>query len=266
MDLLIVVITYEAASFVEGLLDRVPATVAGVPATILVADDHSNDGTDELVGRWAARHPERDVRTIRHERNLGYGGNQAACYAWAAREGFDAVVLLHGDAQYQPEMIEHLVRPILDGSARAAFGSRMIEPGGARRGGMPIVRWMGNRALTVACNRLSGEHFSEWFSGFRAYRVDALVAVEVDDLPRDFSFDVALMQRLLLAGVEIREISIPTRYGDEVSRVPLVRFGLQVVASAVRHRRAHRHRHAAATRPMDAASDRRAGLRGRWST
>ena len=74
---------------------------------------------------------------IRHTKNLGYGGNQKAGYRYFMEKGFDAVVLLHGDGQYAPEVLHHLYGPIVAGKADAVFGSRMMpDYGGPLRGGM----------------------------------------------------------------------------------------------------------------------------------
>ena len=90
---------------------------------------------------------------IRHDRNLGYGGNQKSGYRWAIDHGLDIVVLLHGDGQYAPEVIEDIVAPLIDGHADAVFGSRMLTRGAARAGGMPLYKFAGNRILTVRRER-----------------------------------------------------------------------------------------------------------------
>ena len=175
-----VVVAYEAESTIIDLLDRLPATVVGVPTELVVFDDHSSDATPELAAKWIAASDLPDAEVVVTPRNLGYGGNQKAAYRWAIDRGFEIVVLLHGDGQYPPERIDDLVSTLLDG-AGAAFGSRMILRGGARRGRMPLVRRIGNRVLTVALNRLGRSAYTEWFSGFRAYRTDALAAAGFDE-------------------------------------------------------------------------------------
>lgn len=235
VQLLVVVVAYEAAAFIERLLDRIPDEVAGLVPTVLVADDASTDDTVDRAEAWAAAHPDRRVVVLRRPTNLGYGGNQRACYAWAATEGYDLVALVHGDEQYPPERLGLLVEPLMAAEGRAVFGSRMIEPGAARRGGMPLDRYLGNRVLSWWLNRCNGTDLSEWFSGFRAYRVDTLQEAALDDLPPGFDFDTAIMMRLLSQGVEILEVPMPTRYADEISRVPLVRTGVAALRGGIRN-------------------------------
>ena len=89
------------------------------------------------------------LHVLKNERNLGYGGNQKAGYRYFIEQGFDVVVLLHGDAQYAPELLSHLYAPIVRGEADAVFGSRMMKDfGGPLKGGMPFYKYVGNRLLT----------------------------------------------------------------------------------------------------------------------
>src|SRR5258708_7533273 len=84
-----------------------------------------------------------------------------------------SVVLLHGDGQYAPEHLPKMVAPLLAGECDAVLGSRMMEQGAARRGGMPLYKFAGNRVLTTVQNAVVGTNLSEWHSGYRAYSVAA---------------------------------------------------------------------------------------------
>jgi len=242
MLIAITVITYEAADSIEDVLDRIPVRVAGEAPLILVSDDASSDNTRDLVEKWAEGNPSVALEVVRQDVNLGYGGNQKAAYRWATEHGADIAILVHGDGQYPPELCEELARPIIDGTADAVHGSRMILPGGARKGRMPLDRFMGNKALSKGLNLLSGAELTEWFSGYNAYRLSTLSSLDLHSLPDGFDFDAAISLRLLEHGATIAEVAIPTRYGDEVSRVPLLRTGMATIGHAIRHWRSRRAR------------------------
>lgn len=233
MDTAILIIAYEAAATIEKLLDRVPTEVAGKPPFLLISDDASTDDTSEVARQWLATHPQVRAKVVHQPTNLGYGGNQKFCFQWAVDEGFDVGVLLHGDEQYPPEMIDELVRPIVTGEADAVYGSRMMTEGGARDGGMPMDRYVGNRVLSRVFNWFVGTDFTEWFSGFRAYSTDLLASSDLHALPQGFDFDVAITIEAVASGRDVIEIPIPTHYGDELSRVPLLRTGLVDLSHAV---------------------------------
>ena len=230
----VLVVAYENEAFISRLLDRIPEVIAGTKPSILVSDDASTDRTYALAEGWAIENGRRAIQVVRRTTNGGYGSNQKSGFAWAARECADVVVLLHGDEQYPPEMIEDLVQPIVRNEADAVFGSRMLIPGSARKGGMPLVRFVGNKTLSRLLNVSSGAHLSEWFSGFRAYRLSVLSAISLDDLSDGFDFDTAIFLRLLNGEYRIREVPIPTHYGAELSRVPLLKTGLATMSHAGR--------------------------------
>jgi glycosyltransferase involved in cell wall biosynthesis len=232
----IVVIAYEASSTITEVLDRIPTLVAGRAPAVLVSDDASTDTTAQVAREWVRSSGRDKVLVVRQERNLGYGGNQVAGYRWAQQHGFTAVVSLHGDGQYPPEAIPALVAPLLEGRADAVFGSRMTDRRGARDGGMPLSRRIGNRALSSVQNALTGASLTEWHSGLRAYRTSVLADLDLHTLPTGFDFDTAITLRILSNGGRLEEIPIPTRYADEVSYIDPWSTGLRILARTVRYR------------------------------
>lgn len=234
-EVAIVVVAYEAAATIATVLDRIPSVIARSVGAILVSDDCSSDSTTELVERWAADHPDAPVVAIRQPRNLGYGGNQKFCYRWARERGFAHAVMVHGDGQYAPELIAEMLRPLFAGAA-AVFGSRMLDRGGARSGGMPTYKYVGNKVLTAFQNLVTGQRLSEWHSGYRAYDLAVLEQMPFDGMSDGFDFDTEIILQLADRRATIREIPIPTFYGDEVCRVNGVRYACQVMVDVVSHR------------------------------
>lgn len=233
--ILIFVVAYEAESTLERVLARIPPEVFAFPTEILVIDDSSGDRTFEVGVRSAARSRHR-VTLLFNNDNQGYGGNQKLGYTYALRHGFDFVVLLHGDGQYAPERIPDLLQPLIDGRADAVLGSRMLTRGGARKGGMPLYKFVGNKILTRTQNYLLGSRLSEFHSGFRAYRVSALARVPFEYNSNLFHFDTEIIIQLMLARCRIEEVPIPTYYGDEICRVNGLRYAKDVVRTTLASR------------------------------
>jgi len=232
----ILVVAYNAAATLAQVLDRIPESVRQRVAQVLVFDDHSQD-TTYLVGLgYKSLVPDLPLTVVRHDRNLGYGGNQKAGYRWAIDHGLDIVVLLHGDGQYAPECLEDLLGPLERDECDAVLGSRMLTPGAARRGGMPRYKYVGNRILTRLENALVGTTFSEWHSGYRAYRVAALAAVPFETNSDGFDFDTEILIQLVESGRRILEVPIPTYYGDEICYVNGLRYARDVALDALRYR------------------------------
>jgi glycosyltransferase involved in cell wall biosynthesis len=231
----ILVVAYNASSTLAGVLDRIPEEFRSQIHEVLVGDDHSQDST-YLVGVGYRTISDLPLTVVRHERNLGYGGNQKWGYRWAIDQGWDVVVLLHGDGQYAPELLERMVAPIVAGEAEAVFGSRILEKGEARRGGMPAYKYLGNRILTTVENRVVGTELSEWHSGYRAYDVRALASIPFERNDDGFNFDTQVIIQLHEAGKRLTEIPIPTYYGDEICYVNGLRYARDVTRDVLRYR------------------------------
>jgi glycosyltransferase involved in cell wall biosynthesis len=231
----IVIVAYNAVSTLARVLDRIPDSFAPQIAGVLVSDDASQDSTF-LVGLGYQQLSDLPLTVIRQERNLGYGGNQKAAYRWAIEHDLDIVVLLHGDGQYAPEELPRIVQPLLDGECDAVLGSRMMERGAARRGGMPTYKFVGNRILTTYQNAVMGTELSEWHSGYRAYRVAALREIPFETNHDGFDFDTQIIIQLVEAGKRIVEVPIPTYYGDEICYVNGLGYARDVVREVTRYR------------------------------
>jgi len=226
---LIFVVAYNAESTIETVLRRIPASVLAEDYEILIIDDQSQDSTFERADAFRKAHKEYNLTVLFNPANQGYGGNQKIGYQYAIEHGFDAVVLLHGDGQYAPELLPEMVRPILDGKADAVLGSRMVRPWNALKGGMPLYKFLGNRILTRLQNRLLHSSLSEFHSGYRAYSVPALASIPFQYNTNDFHFDTEILIQLLLKKLRIVEIPIPTYYGNEICHVNGLKYAWDVL-------------------------------------
>ncbi len=232
----VLVVAYNAETTLVDVLDRIRPEMRRELAEVLVQDDHSTDDTFAVATDYLQRGTDLQLTVVRHPQNLGYGGNQKAGYTYAINHGWDVVVLLHGDGQYAPEVMHEMIAPIVEGEADAVFGSRMMTPGGARRGGMPRYKYVGNRILTTAQNALTGLRLSEWHSGYRAYRVSALAELPFVGNSDGFDFDTEIILQLHAAKKTIVEVPIPTYYGDEICRVNGIAYARDIMIDTVRHR------------------------------
>lgn len=232
----ILVVTYNAASTLSATLDRIPKDFRDKIAEVIVSDDASHDDTVSYGVTWGSRADTPETLVIRHTKNLGYGGNQKAGYALAIERDLDIIVLLHGDGQYAPELLPEMVAPLVRGECDAVFGSRMMTKGAAKRGGMPFYKRIGNRILTGIENRMLKTDLSEFHSGYRAYSVAALREIPFQHNTDDFDFDTQIIIQLVHAGKRIKEIPIPTYYGDEICYVNGMRYAKDVVKDVLEFR------------------------------
>jgi glycosyltransferase involved in cell wall biosynthesis len=220
---------YNAAATLPRVLDRIPSAVRSQVHEILIVDNHSEDGTYLVATDYRNKNNVYNLEVIRNERNEGYGGSQKIAYRRAVEKGLGGVAMLHGDAQYAPELIEKLLEPILNGEADMVFGSRMA--GNPRAGGMPLIRYLGNRFLTTVQNLILGTNISEFHSGYRVYSVAALSKLPFERLSSDYHFDTETLILFVDHGLRIKEMPIPTHYGDEKNYVNIWRYGIHVLVT-----------------------------------
>ena len=235
LRLLILIVAYEAEATIESVLRRIPGELADrYEVEILVIDDASTDRTFALAEAMrragALRFP---LHVLANPQNQDYGGNQKIGFRFALDRGFDAVALIHGDGQYAPECLPTLLQPLADGEADAVMGSRMMTRRGALNGGMPLYKFVGNRILTALQNWVLRARLSEYHSGYRLYSTAALRRIPFDLNANGFHFDTEIIVQLLIAGQRIRELPIPTYYGEEISRVKVFRYGWRVMMAAI---------------------------------
>src|SRR3954452_7405460 len=216
-----------AAATLERTVEAIP--MDWVDEVILV-DDGSSDGTVELARKLP-------LRVLWHPHNAGYGAHQKTCSREPLQRDADAVVMLHPDGQYEPELIGKMVEPILEDKADLVLGSRFAVPGMALENGMPRWKYVVNRALTAIENRIMGTRLSEAHTGYRAYSRRLLLTVPFLRNSADFSFDSELLMQAVHFGMRIEEVPARGRYFDDASSVGLgagIVYGTKTLWAGVR--------------------------------
>jgi glycosyltransferase involved in cell wall biosynthesis len=235
---LVFIVAYNAEKTVAEVLFRIPTSLSeNYDVHVLVIDDSSADDTfarsHSIERRGDLPFP---LTALVNPINQGYGGNQKLGYRYAIENDFDFVALIHGDGQYAPECLPALLEPLRNGDAAAVFGSRMLQPSEALRGGMPKYKFIGNRILTALQNKLLGTTLSEFHSGYRIYSTHALAAIPFERNSNGFHFDTEIIIQLLIADLPIKELSIPTYYGDEICYVNGIPYAGNVLWASVKAR------------------------------
>jgi glycosyltransferase involved in cell wall biosynthesis len=199
---------------------------------VIIVDDASHDETVALA-RQLPR-----VRVHVHPKNRGYGGNQKTCYRLALESGADIVIMVHPDYQYTPKLIPAMAGLVSSGLYSCVLASRILG-GQALEGGMPLWRYVPNRALTFVGNLLLGTKVSEFHTGYRAFSRELLEQLPLSENSDDFVFDNQMLAQTVWFGHRIGEVSCPTRYEPASSSITFarsVKYGLGCLATAAQFR------------------------------
>jgi glycosyltransferase involved in cell wall biosynthesis len=228
---LIYIPAYNAEKTISQVFSRIPKNIMENVGGFLVVDNCSTDRTSEIARLSARNQGINNLYVIRNESNLGYGGSQKVGYRYAIDKCFEYVCMLHGDAQYAPELLNEILGSLHSGGFDMVFGSRF--QGDPLAGGMPIHRYLGNIALSQIQNIFLGTNLSEFHSGYRVYRVDALRRLPFSRFSSDYHFDTEVIIAMVHYKMGIGEIPIPTRYAGEKNYVNIWTYGLSVLRSTI---------------------------------
>ena len=224
----VVLPAYNAARTLERTVEGMPREIVD---DILLVDDNSKDETVQLAQRLG-------LRVFLHDKNFGYGRNQKTCYAEALRTDADVTIMLHPDYQYDPRLVLPMAGLIATGVYDVVIASRILG-GKARASGMPLYKYLANRALTLVQNFMVGAKLSEYHSGYRAFSREVLLSLPLLTNSDDFAFDNEMVVQAIYFGYRIGEVSCPTRYFPEASSINFrrsVKYGFAVLWTSIRFR------------------------------
>lgn len=210
---IVVMPAYNAARTLEATINDMPP---GCVDEIIVVDDCSTDETVAIARRLP-------VTLITHPANRGYGGNQKTCYDEALKRGADYVIMVHPDYQYDSRLVPHFLGFLKLGICDVLLGNRIRTRREALACGMPIYKYLSNRALTIVENIATGQNLGEWHSGYRGYRRQVLETIPYHRNSDDFVFDSQFLFQAVHFGFRLGDVPVPVRYMDEASSINFVR-------------------------------------------
>jgi SAM-dependent methyltransferase len=168
---------------------------------LIIVDDGSNDGTSDILRAMAARHPE--IRLFCQAENRGKGA--ALRVAIQAATG-DLSVVQDADLEYFPEDWGQMLRPFLETTADAVYGSRFIWSGYRRV--LYYYHTLGNRLVTALSNWMTDLNLTDVETCYKMVRTELLKSIPIRS--NDFSIEPELTAKLAKRGAVIYEV--PIRY------------------------------------------------------
>jgi glycosyltransferase involved in cell wall biosynthesis len=217
---------YNVQFIVENTLARIPKDVWKNIFKLVIVNDGSSDGTKVVLKKLAKKY--KKIVLIDKKINQGYAKAQKTGFDYCLKNNADIVALLHSDGQYAPELIWKLLTPLVNDKADIVQGSRILG-GGALLGKMPLYKYVANRILSTLENLVFGMNMGEYHSGYMLYSKEALNKIPYTKLSDTFHID----GEMLIVGhdmkLRIKEVSIPTHYGEEKSNLKPIKYGIDVL-------------------------------------
>lgn len=220
----VVVPAYNEAGFVGEVIETLPPFVDrayviddcstdGTWAEIREAATRMNESVDERESEFSAR-----IVPIQHESNTGVGGAIKTGYLRAREDGIDVTAVMAGDGQMDPDRLEHIIQPVVDGRADYAKGNRFIKAD--HHAGMPRHRYVGNVVLSYLTKIATGYwDLSDPQMGYTAISHEALSDADIENMYEFYGYCNDLLVRLSAAGFRVVDVPAPVTYDEETSHI-----------------------------------------------
>jgi glycosyltransferase involved in cell wall biosynthesis len=216
--IVIVLPAYNAGKTLENIIKSLPIDLE---AELILVDDNSSDNTLEIANNLK-------ITVLKHDQNLGYGANQKSCYREALKRGADIVIMVHPDGQYDPRMIRGLLMPLELDICDMTLGNRIRSRKETLKNGMPIIKYILNRLLTITQNIVLGQNLGEFLTGYRAYTRKVLETVNFEKFSNDFVFDSEFLAAAAYFNFRIGDVPVPTIYNQDSSQIRYLKGGKYV--------------------------------------
>ena len=201
---LVIIPTYDERDNLPTVVERLLAAAPDV--SVLIADDNSPDGTGEVADTLAADDPRGRISVLHRQGKQGLGAAYIAGFRWGLERGYTVLVEMDADGSHPPERLPAMLAAVDEG-ADLAIGSRYV-PGGS------VVNWPWQRHVisrggNVYSRIMLGVGIKDITAGYRAYRADAIAALDLDSIEsKGYCFQIDMTWRLLNTGRTVVEVPI----------------------------------------------------------
>jgi len=223
---------YNAEQTLAWVMNRIRKDDFARILRVFVIDDGSSDATARCASELAKLNPKIELFLFRE--NRGYGAAVRTGIELCKSINPDFCVCLHADGQYPPESIGSFIDFMVKNSVDILQGSRH-KGGTALAGNMPFYKYFFGKWLVFLENTVFGLRMTDYHSGFLFYSRRAVSTIPFQRLSSSFDFDLEVIASARARNLTIKELAIPTHYGNEKSYLNPVIYGLRVLRVLFRY-------------------------------
>jgi glycosyltransferase involved in cell wall biosynthesis len=210
----VVIPAYRVDEHIEDVLVEIPEYIRH----IIVVNDASPDDTLQRIEK--VMRSDKRIVLVNHEQNMGVGGAMISGFKKAMELGTQIVIKMDGDGQMSPAYLPELLTPLILGQADYTKGNRFRDLPSLQK--MPFIRRLGNVGLSFFSKAATGYwNCFDPTNGFIAIRIETLAQLPFEQIDRSYFFETSMLSHLYLLGAYIREIPMPSRYGEEQSSLSI---------------------------------------------
>lgn len=221
--MLVFLTCYNCAPQIPRVLAQFKSEYADLFDEILVIDNRSTDNTREAAIVAAKNMPQYKITVVQNDENVNLGGSHKVAFNYAAANGYDYAVILHGDDQGQiVDVVDHL-RAGRHRDVEFFMGARFLPQ--SKTPGYSPVRIFGNYVFNILFTVLSGKMIYDLGSGLNVFKISALDKNYYLRLPDRLTFNFYFLLWMIYARRRFTYFPLVWREEDQVSNARLTKIG-----------------------------------------
>lgn len=164
---------YNCEKQIVRVLGQLTDEVCGYLSEVIIVNNRSTDRGEEAAEKYLKTHfIKTRVSLLRNDKNYGLGGSHKVAFNYAIDNGFDYVIVLHGDDQGRISDFIPLLKSRIYRKYDCCLGARFMK--GSRRIGYSRVRVLGNYGFNLFFSAVVHRAIKDLGSGLNLYRVSVL--------------------------------------------------------------------------------------------
>jgi len=231
--ILLFIPAYNCEKQITRVLDQVDSIVSPYIDTIMVVNNISTDNTAQVVSEYIESEPNKKINLHTNKQNYGLGGSHKVAFNKAIMDGFDYMIVLHGDDQGD---INNLLPILKDGSYKnheCCLGSRFMK--GSKRPGYSKFRTFGNVVYNIIFSVVTLKSIKDLGAGLNMYDVNMLKSQFYFKFPDNLTFNYAMVLSLHAYKQNAMFFPITWSEDDQVSNVKLFNQAFFVLGMALKY-------------------------------
>ena len=218
---------YNCAPQIPRVIAQLTPEVRSLLAEVIVVNNRSTDDGEAAAIQALGALNDLPAKVLRNDDNYGLGGSHKVAFDYALANGFDHLIVLHGDDQGSIADVAPLLRAGAHRDLDCLLGARFAP--GSKLAGYSPLRTFGNHVFNALYSIVSGKRIHDLGSGLNVYRVAALADRTYLRHANDLTFNYHMILHSIAAGHRIRFFPLEWREDDQVSNVKLVRQAMRVL-------------------------------------
>jgi len=176
--------------------------INNIKKEIIIVNDCSIDHTENLIQDIIKLNQGVEIVYFKHEKNSGKG---AAIHTGIKNATGDYLIIQDADLEYDPNEINKLLKPVIDGYADVVYGSRFI--GGSPHRILFFWHTIGNKFLTFLSNLFTNLNLTDMETCYKLFNTSIIKNIQLNE--KRFGFEPEITTKIArIKNIRIYEVGI----------------------------------------------------------